>query len=164
MNENNEVNTGPVVDTGVTRNENGQLVSETAKYGIKLDGTPRQKPGRKATGSVNKTKNIFVYHGKVVLRGKPSLEQVKHRRRVVIPAGATYDAQVHGLGERLPEDDQRVVEWEAEIANREVARKKARASQDASTVSPENNPEVSPTAPNNEVTPAQESSNDTVSL
>ena len=149
MNENNEV----------TRNENGQVVSEVAKYGIKLDGTPRQKPGRKATGSVNKTKTIFVYRGQVVSRGKPSLEQVKHRRRVVIPAGATYDAQVHGVGERLAEDDQRVVEWEAEIANRELARKAAKvAAQPAS-------PEVSPTASNNEVAPENPpTNNDTVSL
>lgn len=157
MNENND--TGPVVDTGVNRNENGQVVSETAKYGIKLDGTPRQKPGRKATGSVNKTKNIFVYRGQVVSRGKPSLEQVKHRRRVTIPVGATYDAAVHGVGERLPEDDQRVVEWEAEIANRELARKAAKvAAQSAS-------PEVSPTVPNNEVAPDNTpTNNDTVSL
>lgn len=159
MNENNEVNTGPVVDTGVTRNENGQAVSDVARWGVRIkDGQPKQKPGRKATGSVNKTKNIFVYRGQVVSRGKPSLEQVKHRRRVVIPAGATYDAAVHGLGERLAEDDQRVVEWEAEIANREVARKAAKtAAQPAS-------PEVNPTAPNNEVIPTPESNNDTVSL
>jgi hypothetical protein len=162
MNENNEVNGvehSVATIAGQIRNENGQVVSEVAKYGIKLDGTPRQKPGRKATGSVNKTKNIFVYRGQVVSRGKPSLEQVKHRRRVTIPLGVKYDAAVHGVGERLAEDDQRVVEWEAEIANRELARKAAKvAAQSAS-------PEVSPTAPNNEVAPDNTpTNNDTVSL
>lgn len=162
MSGNTEMNhTGVEIEfsTGENRNANGQLVSETAKYGIKLDGTPKQKPGRKATGSVNKTKTIFVYHGKVVSRGKPSLEQVKHRRQVVIPAGATYDAAVHGLGTRLESDNQRVVEWEREIANRELARKAAKvAAQPAS-------PEVNPAAPNNETAPENSPANtDTVSL
>lgn len=160
MNENNEVNTGLVVETGVNRNENGQVVSEVARWGIRIkDGLPKQKPGRKATGSVNKTKNIFVYRGKVVSRGKPSLEQVKHRRRVTLPVGVEYDAAVHGVGERLVEDDKRVAEWEKDIASREVARKAAKVA--AQTASPE----VSPTASNNEV--AQENTptnNDTVSL
>lgn len=148
MNENNEVNGvehSVATIAGQIRNENGQVVSEVARWGIRIkDGLPKQKPGRKATGSVNKTKNIFVYRGQVVSRGKPSLEQVKHRRRVTIPVGVKYDAAVHGVGERLPEDDQRVVEWEAEIANRELARKAAKVA--AQTASPE----VSPTAPNND--------------
>ncbi len=143
----------------ITRNANGQQVTNTYKYGTKLDGTPKNKPGRKATGKVNKTKMIFVYRGTVVSRGKPSLEQVKHRRQVVIPAGATYDAAVHGLGVRLPEDDARATEWEAEIANRELARKAAKVTpaQPASL-------EATPTTPNNEVVATPTTNNDTVSL
>lgn len=102
--------------------DNTGIVSET-KYGTKLDGTPKSKPGRKATGQVNKTKTIFVYRGNVVGRGKPSLEQVKHRTQVIIPANEVYSEQKHGVGVRLGEDDTRVTEWTNEIAQRESARK-----------------------------------------
>ncbi len=166
MSNETENNTNNVV-AGVARNANGQIVSETAKYGIKLDGTPKNKPGRKATGKVNKTKNIFVYRGQVVSRGKPSLEQVKHRRQVVVPAGVAYDPAVHGIGVRLPQDDVRAAEWEVEIANRELARKAAKVvpvAQSSEVASiPATSPEVTPTTPNNEVV-ATPANNDTVSL
>jgi hypothetical protein len=151
----------------ITRNANGQQVTNTYKYGTKLDGTPKNKPGRKATGKVNKTKIIFVHDGKVVTRGKPSLEQVKHRRQVVVPAGVTYDPTVHGVGVRLPEDDQRAKDMELTIANRELARKAAKGvsvTQPSEVASiPTTNPEATPTTPNNEVV-ATPANNDTVSL
>jgi hypothetical protein len=143
-----------------TDNNTNNMAAETDiyKYGKKLDGTPKNKPGRKATGKVNKIKMIFVYRGQVVSRGKPSLEQVKHRRQVVVPAGVTYDPAVHGIGVRLPEDDKRVEDWELPIANRELARKAAKVTpaQPASV-------EATPTTPNNEVV-ATPVNNDTVSL
>jgi hypothetical protein len=135
----------------IKRNADGQQVTNTYKYGTKLDGTPKNKPGRKATGKVNKTKMIFVYRGTVVSRGKPSLEQVKHRRQVVVPAGVAYDAAVHGGGVRLPEDDVRAAEWEVEIANRELARKAAKVTKTAEvTPAQPTSPEVTPTTPNND--------------
>ena len=148
----------------IKRNASGQQVTDTYKYGTKLDGTPKSKPGRKATGKVNKTKTIFVYRGQVVTRGKPSLEQIKYRRRVVVPAGTTYDAAVHGVGVRLSEDDARATEWEAEIVNRELARKAAKVAKTAEvTPAQPTSVEATPTAPNNEVV-ATPANNDTVSL
>lgn len=102
--------------------ENKTEVVDEYKWGKKLDGTPKKQPGRKASGVVTQTRNRFVYLGKIVGRGQPSIDQLRGRRQITVPADfnpENYDPAVHGLGVRLPEDDVKVAEFEA----RELARK-----------------------------------------
>lgn len=75
-----------------------------APYGLKNDGTPRKRPGKKASGTT--TKNIWVYNdgnGNYTPRkgivGRPSLETLKSRRLVTIPKNDEYEQAKHGIGE-----------------------------------------------------------------
>lgn len=89
--------------------------TNTHKYGLKLDGTPKLMPGRKAF----RTKTVHIVNGKaVVMRGQPSLDFLKTRLQAVIPINQEYNPAVHGPGVRSAADDARVAEIESLRASR----------------------------------------------
>ncbi len=107
-----------------------------SKYGSKLDGTPKMKPGRKPTKG--KTLNLLptfnetgeIVGATVLGRGKPTLDVMKARRKITLPIGEdNYSFATHGPGERDPEDEaiyQGMVE-DAKYKAEEAARVKAAA-------------------------------------
>ena len=48
------------------------------------------------TAKSTKTKQIWVYNGKQLGRGRPSPEVLAGRKRITIPVDETYDPNVHG--------------------------------------------------------------------
>lgn len=88
-------------------------------YGFKKDGTPKQRPGKKASATT--MKSFFVMNGVPITgKGRPSKEEIQNRRLVTMPKHENYDSNVHGLGERQQVDDLMVQVMEARQASKPV--------------------------------------------
>ena len=111
-------------------------------YGFKKDGSPKQRPGKKASAAT--LKSFFVMDGVPITgKGRPSTEEIRNRRLVTMPKHENYDSNIHGLGERQAVDDLMVQVMEARQANKPV---KA-----AKTVAADVTPEPSPATENHNV-------------
>ena len=109
---------------------------DTNKYGVKKDGTAKAKPGRKPSNET--TKSFYVIDGvPLVQRGRPSPEVYAKRKIVTMPKHENYDSNVHGFGERDPEDDGMVAFLNEKEANLAKAKTDALAQKEADKVAKE---------------------------
>lgn len=98
----------------ITNNTNTDL-----GYGFKKDGTPKQRPGKKASATT--MKSFFVMNGVPIKgKGRPSKEEIQNRRLVTMPKHENYDFNIHGFGERQQVDDLMVQVMEARQASKPV--------------------------------------------
>lgn len=73
-------------------------------YGFKKDGTPKRRPGKKASATT--MKSFFVMNGVPITgKGRPSKEEIQNRRLVTMPKHEDYNPSVHGFGTRQQVDD-----------------------------------------------------------
>jgi hypothetical protein len=93
-------------------------------YGFKKDGTPKQRPGKKASNET--MRSFYVIDGVPIAgRGRPSPEQYAKRQLVTMPKHETYDSNIHGFGIRQEEDDLmvRIIEGrKAKVVSKRVAK------------------------------------------
>lgn len=105
-------------------------MTNIAEYGFKKDGTPKQKPGRKAGGGTRQ-RTIYLIDGVPAGVGRPTPEILRKRTKVEIPFGATYDVELHGPGVHDPADDIEADRILAERAQREADKAAQKAAEAA---------------------------------